>query len=51
MPKKKTSISVDEELWREWLAFVVKKTGSTRKVGEEVEKALKEYMERHKAES
>jgi len=48
MAKQKTSINVDPELWKEWTLFVVKKTGSTRKLSEEVEKAIREYMERHK---
>jgi metal-responsive CopG/Arc/MetJ family transcriptional regulator len=48
MAKQKTSINIDPELWKEWTLFVVKKTGSTRKLSEEVEKAIREYMERHK---
>ena len=47
MPKKKTSISVDEALWKEWIRFVVKKTGSARKLSEELEKAMREYMRKH----
>jgi len=47
MPRKKTSISIDEGLWKKWIIFVVKKTGSTRKISDELENALKEYMERH----
>ncbi|MEM2045543.1 MAG: hypothetical protein QXO20_05125 [Candidatus Bathyarchaeia archaeon] len=49
MTKQKTSINVDSELWKEWTLFVVKKTGSTRKLSEELEKAIKEYMDRHKS--
>jgi hypothetical protein len=48
--KKKTSIQVDEKLWTEWLLFVTKKHGTSRKVSEELEAALIEYMERHKQE-
>ncbi|MEM0358026.1 MAG: hypothetical protein QXL77_06610 [Candidatus Bathyarchaeia archaeon] len=48
MPKQKTSINIDSELWKEWTIFVIKKTGSARKISEELEKAMKEYMERHK---
>ncbi|MEM3591622.1 MAG: hypothetical protein QW702_05935 [Candidatus Bathyarchaeia archaeon] len=51
MAKQKTSINIDPELWREWTLFVVKKTGSTRKLSEELEKAIREYMERHKNDS
>ena len=45
--RKKTSISIDENLWREWIRFVVDKTGSARKISSELEKAIEEYMERH----
>jgi len=38
---------VDNELWKEWTLFVVSKTGSARKLSEELEKALREYMDRH----
>jgi metal-responsive CopG/Arc/MetJ family transcriptional regulator len=48
MVKQKTSINIDSELWKEWTLFVVRKTGSTRKLSEELEKALREYMERRK---
>jgi hypothetical protein len=47
MAKQKTSFMVDEELWKDWTLFVVNKTGSARKLSEELEKALKEYMEKH----
>lgn len=48
MTKRKTSFMVDDDLWKEWTLFVVKKTGSARKLSDELEKALREYMERHK---
>jgi hypothetical protein len=44
MVKRKTSITVDEKLWKEWTMFVINKTGSARKLSEEIEKALKNYM-------
>jgi hypothetical protein len=47
MGKQKTSFMVDSELWKEWTIFVVNKTGSTRKLSKELEKALREYMARH----
>ena len=34
----------DEELWKEWTKFVIDKTGSARKLSEEIEEALKDYM-------
>ncbi|MEM4717603.1 MAG: hypothetical protein QXE81_02450 [Desulfurococcaceae archaeon] len=46
--KKKTTISIDESLWREWLNFVIQKTGSTRKISNEIENALREYMGKYK---
>lgn len=45
--KAKTSINIDKETWQDWIKFVVNRTGSARKVSEETEKALKEYMKRH----
>lgn len=44
MPKKKTSIAIDKKLWTEWIQFVVGRTGSARKLSEEVERALRYYM-------
>jgi hypothetical protein len=44
MAKRKTSITVDEKLWKEWTMFVINKTGSARKLSEEIENALSEYM-------
>jgi len=42
--KRKTSISIDEELWKEWTKFVIDKTGSARKLSDEIENALRQYM-------
>ncbi|MGB9760469.1 MAG: hypothetical protein ACP5KW_11430 [Thermoproteota archaeon] len=50
MAKQKTSFMVDSELWKEWTLFVINKTGSARKLSEELEKALREYMNNHKNE-
>jgi hypothetical protein len=47
MTKRKTSLNIDDEIWREWLSFVIKKTGSSRKVSEETANALKEFMKKH----
>lgn len=44
MPKRKTSIAIEEDLWTEWIQFVVARTGSARKLSDEIEKALKYYM-------
>jgi len=48
MSRRKTSISVDDELWREWLNFIVNVTGSTRKTSEYTENAIREYMQKRK---
>ena len=45
--KRKTSIAIDREVWREWVKFVIDKTGSSRKISEELENAMKEYMRRY----
>ncbi len=44
--KKSTSIYIDENLWREWLHFVINKYESSRKASEALEDAMKAYMER-----
>jgi metal-responsive CopG/Arc/MetJ family transcriptional regulator len=46
VPRTKTSIYIDEELWREFSIFVVKKHGN-RAISDTLEKAIKEYIERH----
>jgi len=45
--KAKTSINIDKQTWRDWIKFVVNRTGSARKVSEELEEALQEYMKKH----
>jgi metal-responsive CopG/Arc/MetJ family transcriptional regulator len=44
MGKKKTSINIDEQLWSEWLVFVIKKYGTSRKVSEALADAIRQYM-------
>jgi metal-responsive CopG/Arc/MetJ family transcriptional regulator len=46
MVKRKTSITIDQDLWKEWTKFVIDKTGSARKLSEEIENALRDYMKR-----
>lgn len=48
MSRRKTSVSVDDSLWREWISFVVGETGSTRKVSEWTEDAIRAYMQKKK---
>ncbi len=45
--KAKTSINIDKQTWQDWIKYVVNKTGSARKVSEETEKAILEYMKKH----
>ena len=47
MARKKTSLNMDDKLWQEWLIYVVKKTGSSRKVSDSTAEALTEYMKNH----
>jgi len=48
MSKRRTSININDKLWRTWTKFAIDQTGSSRKASELVEDALKEYMEKHK---
>jgi hypothetical protein len=51
MPKRgtrRTTIIVDDDLWKSFLSYVVKKHGVAKKASVEVELAIKEYLERHK---
>jgi hypothetical protein len=46
--KQKTSFIVDQELWKKWILFVVDRRGSARKLSQELEAAMNEYMKNHK---
>jgi hypothetical protein len=47
--KRKTSVNVDQEIWKKWNHFVIDKAGSSRKIIEELEKALLEYIDKHES--
>jgi hypothetical protein len=47
--RRKTSIVIEKDLWTEWIQFVVARTGSARRLSEEIEKALCYYMAHAKA--
>jgi len=47
LAKHKTTIVVDEKLWKSFLSFVVKKHGTTRKTSVEIESAIREYLNQH----
>jgi len=42
--RKKTSISVDEDLWGAFVTHVTSKYGSSRKVSNELENILEKYL-------
>ncbi|WXG42579.1 MAG: hypothetical protein WED04_00470 [Promethearchaeati archaeon SRVP18_Atabeyarchaeia-1] len=46
--KQKTSFTVDQDLWKKWILFVVDKRGSARKLSQELEVAMNEYMRNHR---
>ena len=53
MGKKKTSIYIDEELWNEWMHFVIDDSnyGSSRKASEALEDAMRCYLSQRKGKS
>jgi len=44
MARKKTSIYIDEEIWKSWTVYVVTNFGN-RKLSEITEHALKHFMD------
>jgi hypothetical protein len=50
MTKKRTSLNVDDQLWKDWTLHVHKKTGSAYKVSEETERIIREEMKNHPVE-
>lgn len=46
--KRRTTIVVDDELWKRFLTYVVKKHGVAKKASVEVEAAIREYLNGHK---
>lgn len=47
MTKKRTSLNIDDQTWKDWTMYVHQKTGSTYKVSEVSAEAFKEYMRNH----
>jgi len=45
--KRKVTITISEDVWKKWIIFIVKKTGSLKASSRYIEKAILEYMERH----
>ena len=47
MPKKKTSINIDADLWKKWTIYVIQRYGSSRKVSDALAEAISDTMTRH----
>ncbi len=48
MVKHKTTVLIEEQLWKDLVIHVTQKWGSPRKVSEAIQKAVEEYLQRHK---
>ncbi len=51
MPTRRTTIVVDDDLWKRFLSYVVRKHGTAKKASVEVENAVKEYLNRYERKS
>ncbi|MBS7625687.1 MAG: hypothetical protein ACUVTM_00415 [Candidatus Bathyarchaeia archaeon] len=51
MTKHKTTMQIDDKLWKRFLQTVIKKHGTTKKSSLELEAAISEYLERQREES
>jgi len=47
MPKRRTTILVEDKLWKRFLSYVVEKHGAAKRASVEVEAAIEEYLDRH----
>ncbi len=47
LARKKTSLTLDEEIWKELQSYALEKHGNTRNANTELEKAMDEYMKNH----
>jgi len=50
LPKHKTTIQIDDKLWKSFLSFIIKKHGTTKRISIEIETAMKEYLNHHSGE-
>jgi len=48
--KHKTTILVEEKLWKSFLSFIIKKHGTTKRTSIEIESAIREYLNSHSGE-
>jgi hypothetical protein len=51
MVNKRTTINIDEKLWKNFQIYALQTTGSARKASEKVEEAIQEYMVNHPTEA
>jgi hypothetical protein len=51
MVNKRTTINIDEKLWKYFQIYALQTTGNSRKASEKVEEAIKEYMANHPMET
>lgn len=45
--RKKTSLTLDESIWKDFQTYALQKHGNTRSANTELEKAMQEYMDTH----
>lgn len=43
--KRKTTVLIDQALWKSFVTFVVEKHGTAKRTSEELELAMKEYLQ------
>lgn len=47
LTRKKTSLTLDEKIWKDFQSYALDKHGNTRNANTELEKAMDEYMKAH----
>jgi hypothetical protein len=48
VPKRKTTILVDQDPWVDFMTLVMRKHGTSRKRSEEIEKTMREHLKKDK---
>jgi len=46
--RRKIGAWIDDQLWRDFLSFCIRKHGSTRHASKELENAIRKYIEKNK---
>jgi len=44
MPKKRTTIVIDEGVWVDFVTYVLKTRGTTKRTSEELEKVVRDFL-------